>query len=102
MPSPSASHAAVSGSSAPMLAMYASEFGSTGSSSMRVFHGLSAGKMGASFGAVGGGGGGASGSGGGWGSPATVPASLPASAPESLPPSAGSELVPPSRESGAG
>ena len=88
MPSPSASQAAVSGSSAPISAMYASEEGSTGSPSMRVFQGLSGGKMEA-FG--GGGGGPASGAGGGLpgpargrrrvpasGFPAVVPASGPA------------------------
>src|SRR5215470_16327420 len=96
MPSPSASQAAVRGSSAPMSAMYASEFGSTGSPSMRVFQGLSVGKMGASCGPGGGGGGSGLVGGVGW-----VPASDPTSGtavPESPPPSA--TLDPPSRRPG--
>src|SRR5215468_1723677 len=100
MPLPSASQPAVSGSSAPMSAMYASEFGSTGSSSIRWFQGLLAGKIGASCG-----GGGGGGEGGGF--PARVPPSEPASTPpscpatpESLPPSAVSD--PPPSRSGAG
>src|SRR5215813_14424718 len=44
-PSPSASQLPTSGSFAPIEAMYAPERASTGASSMRVFHQLSAGKM---------------------------------------------------------
>src|SRR5262249_26304570 len=117
---PSASQAAVSGSSAPMSAMYASELGSTGSSSIRVFQGLFHGKMVTFAGGGGGGGGGggaggeaASGAGGGapaWGPPSGAGAGSPASgraSPPSSPPSPPSGVSagnksPASRASGPG
>src|SRR5690348_1266349 len=98
MPFPSASQAAVSGSSAPMSAMYASELGSTGSPSMRVFQGLSGGKMETFVGGGGGGdGGGAGVGGGGVGAGAGSPAMGPPSAPSGIRPGNGS---PASRPSG--